>query len=209
MAQEEKKKKNRLGYMILSVIIAIIAWTAVTYTTDPDITKTFAGVRVELAGEEALTGNGYVVTGRDDIPKISVKVRGKRSDLIKALDKARVIVDVSMIDEEGNYEIEGTVKLPNSRIIVEKISLQTIPITVEKLETKDVPVRIKQTGELSGALVKTSPAKDTISVKGAKYELDLIEAAEVSVDISTVTDNSSVELGYSLVLADGVAREDF
>lgn len=207
MAQEEKKKKNRLSYMILSVIIAIIAWSVVTYTTDPDITKTFAGIRVELTGEDALAKNGYVVVNRGDIPKVSVKMRGKRSDLIKAIDKARVIVDVSSVEKAGDIEIEGTVKLPNSRITVEKVSMQAIPVSVAGLETKDVPIRITQTGELPGKLVKSTPQKDTVAIKGAKSELDQIVAAEVTVDISAVTDHITAELGYSLVLADGVERE--
>lgn len=207
MAQEEKKKKNRLGYMILSVIIAIIAWSVVTYTTDPDITKTFAGIRVDITGEDVLAENGYVVINRDDIPKVSVKMRGKRSDLIKAIDRARVVIDVSSVDETGDFEIEGTVKLPNSRITVEKVSMQTIPVSVAELETKDVPVRITQTGELSGKLVKSTPQKDTVAIKGAKSELDQIVAAEVTVDVSTVTDDITAELGYSLVLADGIERE--
>lgn len=207
MAQEEKKKKNRLHYMILSVIIAIIAWSVVTYTTDPDITKTFAGIRVELTGEDALAENGYVVVNRNEIPKVSVKMRGKRSDLIKAIDKARIIIDVSSVEEAGDTELEGTVRMPNSRITVEKVSMQTIPVSIAKLETKDVPVRITQTGELSGRLVKSTPQKDTVTIKGAKAELDLIDAAEVTVDISSITDHETSELGYSLVLADGVDRE--
>lgn len=207
MAQEEKKKKNRLSYMILSVIIAIIAWSVVTYTTDPDITKTFSGIRVELTGEDVLAENGYVVVNRDDIPKVSVKMRGKRSDLIKAIDKARVIVDVSSVEKAGDIEIEGTVKLPNSRITVEKVSMQAIPVSIAELETKDVPVRITQTGELSGKLVKSTPQKDTVTIKGAKSELDQIVAAEVTVDVSAVTDHITAELGYSLVLADGIERE--
>lgn len=55
MAQEVKgKKKNRLWYMILSVIIAILAWVLVTYTTDPDITKTITASRIDLVGEDVL-----------------------------------------------------------------------------------------------------------------------------------------------------------
>ncbi|MBQ3124081.1 MAG: hypothetical protein IJC09_01500 [Clostridia bacterium] len=207
MAQEEKKKKNRLGYMILSVIIAIIAWSVVTYTTDPDITKTFAGIRVELTGEDVLAENGYVVVAREDIPKVSVKMRGKRSDLIKAIDRARVVIDVSELDESGEFEIEGTVKLPNSRITVERVSMPSIPVRVAALETKEVPVRITQTGELPGKLVKSTPQKDTVTIKGAKSELDQIVAAEVALDIATATDGAPSELGYSLILADGISRE--
>lgn len=208
MAQEEKKKKNRLRYMILSVIIAVIAWGVVTYTTDPDITKTFTGVRVEITGEDVLTENGYVVAEREAIPKMSVKLRGKRSDLINALGKTKVVIDVSAIRKAGAYDLEGTARVPSSRIYIEKILQPTAPITVAELETKDVPLRITQTGSLDGKLVKSVPEKDTITIKGAKYELDMVEAAEVTVNVSEVTDSSAAKLGYSLVLTDNFPRED-
>lgn len=208
MAQQEKKKMNRLRYMILSVIIAIIAWVVVTYTTDPDIVKTFSGIRVELAGEDVLAENGYVVAERNDIPKVSVKMRGKRSDLINTLGKTRVVVDVSDIDEAGTYELEGTVKIPTSRITVEKIIRETITIEVAKLQTKEVPISVVQTGELNGKLVKSTPTRDTVQIKGAEYELDLIDRAEVTVDISAITENNSLDLGYSLIISDGIIREE-
>ncbi len=208
MAQQEKKKMNRLRYMILSVIIAIIAWVVVTYTTDPDIVKTFSGIRVEFAGEDVLAENGYVVAERNDIPKVSVKMRGKRSDLINALGKTRVVVDVSDIDEAGTYELEGIVKIPTSRITVEKIIRETITIEVAKLQTKEVPISVVQTGELNGKLVKSTPTRDTVQIKGAEYELDLIDRAEVTVDISAIKDNNSLDLGYSLIISDGILREE-
>lgn len=208
MAQEEKKKKNRLRYMILSVIIAIIAWSVVTYATDPDITKTFTGIRVEITGEDVLAENGYVVSERELIPKLSVKMRGKRSDLINALGKTKVMIDVSGIKKPGAYELEGTVKVPSSRINVEKVIRQTVPITVAELETREIPVRVNQIGERDGQIVKSTPLKDTVSVKGAKYELDIIESAEVNVDISSLTESGITGASYTLALADNITRDE-
>lgn len=208
MAQENnKRKQNRVRNMILSVVIAIVAWAVVTYTTDPDITKTFTGIHVEIIGEDGLVENGYAIINRDDIPNLSVKMRGKRSDLMKALDKTKVIVDVSQIAESGQVEVEGTVKLPNSRITVEKISSQTVPVDIVKLETKEVPVRIIQTGELSGKLVKSSLEKETISVRGSRKDLGFIKEAQVSVNISKLEQTAEETYGYSLILSEGVEKE--
>lgn len=208
MAQEEKKKKNRLRYMILSIIIAVVAWSVVTYTTDPDITKTFAGVRVELIGEDELKENGYVVVNQEDLPKLSVKMSGKRSDLIKAIDKTRILLDVSGIEEEGETEIEVAVKLTSSRISVERVSSQFVPVMVEELVTKEIPIRIEQTGDTEGRIIKSFAEKETVPIKGARSELDMIDAALVNVDITNITETQTNEKEYTLVLKEDTERKD-
>ena len=209
MAQEVKgKKKNRLWYMILSVIIAILAWVLVTYTTDPDITKTITASRIDIVGEDVLLKNGYVVTNQSEFPRLTIKMRGKRSDLIKALDNTTVVVDVSQFTKEGEIEIETSAKLPTSRINVERISESVIPITVESIKTKEIPVRIVQVGELPGMLVKSEPESKTVTLKGAGLELDMVEAVEALVDISTMENSGTVEASYVLVLKNDAERDD-
>lgn len=208
MAQEDKRKKNRIRNMILSIVIAVVAWAVVTYTTDPDITKTFTGIHVEIIGEDSLIENGYAVINREDIPNMSVKMSGKRSDLMEALDKTKVIVDVSDIKKSGEIEVEGSVKVPISRITVEKLSSQTVPINIVKLETKEVPIKIVQTGTLDGKLVKSELENKTVPVRGSKSDLKHIEEAQVKVDISKLTENSEGVYGYSLMLAKDVEKEE-
>lgn len=209
MAQEVKgKKKNRLWYMILSVIIAILAWVLVTYTTDPDITKTITASRIDLVGEDVLLKNGYVVTNYSEFPRLTIKMRGKRSDLMKALDNAVVTVDVSQITKEGEFEIETSAKLPTSRINVERISQSAISITVESIKTKEIPVRIVQEGELPGMLVKSEPESKTVTLKGAVAELDMIDAVEAIVDISTMEQSGTIDTSYTLILKDDAERDE-
>lgn len=209
MAQEVKgKKKNRLWYMILSLIIAILAWVLVTYTTDPDITKTITASRIDLVGEDVLLKNGYVVTNYSEFPRLTIKMRGKRSDLMKALDNAVVTVDVSQITKEGEFEIETSAKLPTSRINVERISQSAIPITVESIKTKEIPVRIVQEGELPGMLVKSEPESKTVTLKGAVAELDMIDAVEAIVDISTMEQSGTIDTSYTLILKDDAERDE-
>ena len=197
MAQEEKtKKKNRLSYMILSVIIAIIAWILVVYITDPEITKKFTGIPVEITGENVLAENGFVIVNRDEIPNTSLKMSGRRSDMIKSLDKARVVIDVSQIKDEGEIELETSAKGAKAGV------------SIEKIQSKVVPVRVVQIGTPKNGLVKTEPSDDTVEIKGATSELDLVEAVEVKMDITNVVSNEKKELQYSLILKDGVEPED-
>ena len=208
MAQEEKtKKKNRLSYMILSVIIAIIAWILVVYITDPEITKKFTGIPVEITGENVLAENGFVIVNRDEIPNTSLKMSGRRSDLIKSLDKARVVIDVSQIKDEGEIELETSAKGAKAGVSIEKIGAEMISVSIEKIQSKVVPVRVVQIGTPKNGLVKTEPSDATVEIKGATSELDLVEAVEVKMDITNVVSNEKKELQYSLILKDGVEPE--
>ena len=90
-------KKSKLLLKILSAIIAVILWTAITYTEDPVITQTITGIGIEFSGVETLNGNGLAIINRNEIPTVSVVVRGKRNSVIEALDKVYAVADVSSI----------------------------------------------------------------------------------------------------------------
>ena len=88
MAQTEKKKRNRLPYMILSLIMAVIIWALVAYATDIDINKTVHNVDITFSGEDEIKENGYIVSGVNPDMDFWVKVSGKRRDIIDAIDRS-------------------------------------------------------------------------------------------------------------------------
>lgn len=199
MANKTKPENGyKLKYMILSVVIAIVAWSLVMYITDPDITKTISGVRVEITGVNELRDNGLIVVGEENLPKMSVKIRGKRSDLMSAMDTMRVEVDVSGIGEAGDYIVEGSAKTLNSRTTVEKIISNEIPVTVDELQTRDLELTVRTEGDSGDKLVRSQPINDTVSVMGAKSELDMIENAYVTVDLTDVKESGRMSLPVSL-----------
>ena len=94
-------RKTKIKYMILAIVLAIASWFVVMYTANPDITKTFTGIKIELTGGDVLRDSGYIITDEEDLPKLSVKLRGKRGDLMKAIDNIRIYADVSGISDFG------------------------------------------------------------------------------------------------------------
>lgn len=208
MATEKNAKGGKLKFLILSVVIAIIAWTVVTYSTDPDMTRTISGVKVELSGTDQLQERGLVVLDADRLPKMSVKVTGKRSDLMTIMDDIRVVLELSSINSAGTYEVKGSVKLPTSRVTVDKIISDGINLTVDKLETRDVNILIYQDGEVSGKIVETKPKSETVAITGATSELDLIDGAYATIDLGGVTEEGTVKLDVSIAPKSGVNLEN-
>lgn len=187
----------------VSVVIAIIAWAAIMWVDDPDITTTISDLDVRFVGEADLRENGLVITGKDDIPVMSVSVSGKRSDLMDYMDGIRIEVDSSQITEAGEYSLTGSIFLPSSRLTIEKEKNAEIPITVEKLETKEIEVRVKQTGTAKDKLISSVVENPTVTISGAKSEIDNVEYGMATVDISTINESGVGPTSYVLMDSDG------
>ena len=197
-----EKKANvtntqKLKTVILSVFLAVIVWFMVIYVNDPDITTTVSDLNVRFVGEMSLRDKKLAVTGKDKIPELSVVVTGKRSDDIY------VQVDVSDIDSTGEYNLSGVISIPTTRISVEKEKYGDIPITVEPLEMKDIEVTVKQTGMLKDKIVKSSVNNPTVTITGAKSEIDEVAGAIATVDVSSIQEDGVENVNYLLTDANG------
>ncbi len=201
MAYDEKQiqKRSKITYMILSVIIAIAAWTLVVFANNPDITKTFHNFDVVLKGSEELKEKGLIVVNQSEIPDIAVKLKGKRIDLINAINKTVVEINLSEITEAGTYNLKSNVVLPNSRISVEKVRVSSVPITVEEYKTVEIPVNVVQTGSLPDKIVRSTPLSETVEVSGAKSEIDMISHAVAETDLSVLSQSGQSEYEVHLV----------
>lgn len=193
-ARAEKAK-----IIVLSLILAIVAWAAIMWVDDPDITTTLSDLDVRFIGEAELREKGLVITGKEEIPQMSASVRGKRSDLMDYMDRVRIEVDASGITEAGEYTLQGALALPSSRLTVEKEKYGDVPITVEKLEEKEIEIKVKQTGTLKNKLVKSVIFEPKIKITGAKSEIDRVSYAVATVDISDVREDIPEPSGYVLM----------
>lgn len=197
--EKERRKKNKMGYMIISVIISMIIWGMVAYTTDPDVSKTLHNVTVRFVGEDTLKARGLIVTGADELPDLSVKISGKRSDMVYAIDNVVVEFDVSGIETTGVYELEGAVVLPNSRINLERIRFDTVPITIDEYEEKDISIEIRQMGVLRNKLVKSESETKSVTISGAKSEVDNVASGYASVDISKLDGDREIRTNFVML----------
>lgn len=203
-----EKKANvtntqKLKTMVLSVFLAVIVWFMVIYANDPDITTTVSDLEVKFVGEMSLREKKLVLTGKDEIPELSVVVTGKRSDLMNFMDDIYVQIDVSDIDVTGEYNLSGVISIPTTRISVEKEKYGDIPITVEPLEMKEIEVIAKQTGVIKDKIVKSSVNNPTVKITGAKSEIDVVSGAVATIDVSSIKEDGVENVNYLLTDENG------
>lgn len=194
---QEHKEKAKI--IILSVILAVVAWVAIVWVDNPVTTTTLSGIDIRFIGEKELRDRGLVIIGKKNIPEMSASVSGTRNDLMQYMDHVYMEADASEITEAGEYELPVTVSLPSSHLTLKKQKTENVPVTIEKLAEKEIDVRVKQTGTLKDRTVKSEIEDDRVVVSGAKSELENIEYALAAVDISKITEDCTVQTGYILM----------
>ena len=199
---------NNLTLKIISLVFAIILWSFVTNTTNPERTKTVIDVPVVVHGLEELEAKG--LTLRDDlsknVPTVKVKVSVKNSDF-RLVNKNVIVaaVDVSEITRDGSNTVSIVATFANTvGVSLVSVEPQVLNLTVDKLMTKDVPVSLTTTGVLPEGLVSLAPSfASAFTVSGSSYYVDRIANAVVNVDLATLSDGKLVSSLCTFTDSDG------
>ncbi|MGN0106105.1 MAG: YbbR-like domain-containing protein [Hominilimicola sp.] len=203
-----KPHKKKVQTIALSVLLAVIVWFMVTSIADPDITTTVSNLDVRFVGEMALREKGLAVTGRNNVPALSVVVTGKRSDLMNNMDNIYVQVDLNDIDSTGDYNLSGTISVPTTRIKVEKEKYGDIPVKIETLVSKDIDVTVKQTGTIKNKIVKSVVNNPKVTITGAESEMNKVAGAVATVDISELAQDNTERVNYLLIDGNGALIDE-
>ena len=213
------KKKNRpfptyisnnFVLKLISLVFAIILWSFVTNSTNPDRVKTLKDVPVVLQGLEVLEERGLTV--RDDfekiMPTVTVKVNVKNSDY-KMVDKSVVFVsvDVSEIVKDGPNSVSVVPTFTNMvNVSLASVEPQAFNIIVDKILEKEVDVSLNLTGELNKDLVSVEPQYDKkVKIKGSSYYVERISDAIVDIDLSTLKDGDIISQNCRFTDSEGNA----
>ena len=203
-----KPHKKKVQTIALSVFLAVIVWFMVTSIADPDITTTVSNLDVRFVGEMSLREKGFAVTGRNNVPQLSVVVTGKRSDLMNNMDNIYVQVDLSDIDSTGDYNLSGTISVPTTRIKVEKEKYGDIPLKIEPLVSKDIEVTVRQAGTIKNKLVKSVVNNPMVTITGAESEMNKVAGAVATVDISELSEDNTEKVNYLLTDESGALIDE-
>lgn len=196
------RQKKKLQTMVLSLLLSIIVWFMVMSLTNPTISITLTNLNVRFIGETALREKQLAITGREDIPPLSITVRGSRTDLMNYMEDIYIQVDVSNIDAEGTYTLTGKTSMPTTRISVEKESYGGITVNAEELISKEMEVEVKQTGSPHGKLVSSVATNPKVVISGARSEIEEVDGAVATVDIANAQ-SGPVVVNYLLVNSSG------
>ena len=206
------EKANKVLYIALSLLIAIVFWLYVDDVQGSKISETYYRIPIEFIGaEDTLPNRGLMLTEGEDIT-IDLKLSGPRI-LIFGLDKSdiRIQVDLTNISAVGTYTLNYEILFPDnvdrSRISREYASRSMVTVKIEELYTKTVPVEVSVSGEVADGYIYMAerlvldPAN--LVVSGREKDVEKVAAARIKLDLTGATSSISRKFDYELLDAEG------
>lgn len=206
------EKANKVLYIALSLLIAIVFWLYVDDVQGSKISETYYRIPIEFIGaEDTLPNRGLMLTEGEDIT-IDLKLSGPRI-LISGLDKSdiRIQVDLTNISAVGTYTLNYEILFPDnvdrSRISREYASRSMVTVKIEELYTKTVPVEVSVSGEVADGYIYMAerlvldPAN--LVVSGREEDVEKVAAAQIKLDLTGATSSISRKFDYELLDAEG------
>ena len=206
------EKANKVLYIALSLLIAILFWLYVDDELGSKITETYSRIPIEFIGaEDTLPSRGLMLAEGEDMT-IDLKLSGPRL-LITSLDKSdiRVEVDLTNISAVGPYTLNYQIRFPDevdsTKISREWASRSAVTVRVAELFTKGVPVEVTVTGEAMDGYIYMSerltvdPA--TLTVSGKEEDVSQVASALVHLDLTDASSTISRSFDYELLDAEG------
>jgi len=204
--------KRKILYALLSVFIAIGLWIYVVTVVSPESTETVHNIPVVIDGEGLLVERGLMITTKD-IPSVTLKLYGNRSDLRK-LNSSNItlIMDVSRISDTGNKELYYSISypgdVPGGSIQVMSQSPERIKISVAEKRSKNVPVNVLYTGKVADQYIVSKKnlelSNDTITVEGPAEVIEKLDRANINIDLEGKTQTVNQVFSFTLCDAENV-----
>ena len=205
---KKAKKENRhgadFGLRILSIIIAVIIWFALSITQYPTINKTITNVPVvfSLDGTQAKE-KGLSALNYKDI-SVDVEIKGMNYE-IGSYTAADLVATVNLDDvtKEGTYDLDIDVKSSHStdKVTVVSVNPDTVSVEFDRLTTKTIPLTAEApliSAEEGYILKETTTSPSEITVEGPKNDLDNISKAVAQISKSKKI--STRRISYSMTM---------
>lgn len=193
------------AFKIYSALIAILLWVFVVYNQNPESTKVISGIKISYTNAAELEKQGLVIVKSEREPSLSITVKGRRLS-VGRVDSGNVLASVTVPElRVGEYEVLVNASLPISDVSITDKKPYAIKVTVETLKSAEVPVRIKYTGipKEESTAVRAEVSPKTVLISGPETIVNKVQAAEVTLDVSDISDGKNIKHDYRLLAADG------
>ena len=208
------EKANRILYMVLSLLLAIVCWF---YVDDNTMEREFTNVPIDFIGaEDTLPSRGLMLADGEDAT-LDLKISGSRT-VISSLRPGdiRGRVSLTSINAAGPYSLICDIVTPDwintSDITIESRSRSSVSVQVTSLYSKEVPITVNVLGEAAESYMYTSVGvvkePSALTISGLRENVDTIASARVLVDITGATGTTQQEYNYELLDSDGNVIED-
>ena len=208
---------NKILYVILSVILAIILWFYVCMVQGDVREKQIENIQITFLGTDVLQENGLMLSG--DLPTVNITLSASMTTLPKlSADTITLKIDVSQLSEPGSYTMGYEISYPSgvssSMVTIVEQDPINVKFTVEQYASVQVPIRgeLVQSGEgpaiadgFVGGEFEFNPS--TITVSGQADLVEQVEYALVTLSGENLSETVQEAMTYQLIGADNLPLE--
>lgn len=198
---------NNYFVLVLSLVIAVVLWCAVSMFRTTEITKTFQNIKVQLNLEGSLPDNNNLqIFGEQDFT-VDVTVTGK-SYLINADSFANSIdatVSFASVNSAGTYSLPISVSCSVSDVEITNVSKNSISVYFDEMVEKEFSIT-EDIVELGGyslpeGFTAENPrlSVESVTLEGPSLEMNRISSVQARVELDkelTGTETFTAEIVY-------------
>lgn len=204
-------KSRKVVTILISLLAAVLLWLYVVTLVTPEATATVSNIPITLFDMNVLNERDLIITDQN-YSSLRLRVSTSRVNIPKlTADTIRVYGDVSSIREPGEYTLDLDISFPNlgrsNDVVILSQSVKSVSITVDKQVARELDVEFQWTGSVrEGYLFDAKnavlePAK--VNVSGPEQEIEKIDKAVVSYDVSDLHQTTSETLPIRFLDAEG------
>ena len=199
---------KNLALKIISVIFAIILWLVAIRDQNPEISRSYENIPVEIVNEAKFQAKGLSLVF-DVSDTVTISVRGRARDLERInVEQLKGSLDLSVINEPGEHKLLADIQgLPSG------VSLRRKPeilVRTDKLVVKNIPlvpdINIDQVQGFLAHSYRIRPA-ETGRVSGPLMLIDRIYQARIELELKDVSSTVEHSLPIALLDKDGQVIE--
>ncbi len=200
----ETKFSHNSGTKFLSLALAVLFWFFVMDQVDPEITRVFENIPVQLTNTQELDQNNLKVMNQTDY-FVNVEVTGRRNNVLGLNSKSVYLwADMRSVRSGlNNVFINSTIN--SESVSIKGVFPNEIVLTVDRVVSLPKPVKIIISDDFQESLFQESLEVNPIEIKvsGPESLVNAVSYLGGTISVNAITDNHEREVSLVPYSFDG------
>ncbi len=200
----KKKLSRNTGSKLLSLTLAVLFWFFVMDQVDPEITRVFDSIPVQLTNTQELDQNNLKIMNQTDF-FVSVEVTGRRNNVLSLNSKSIYLWADMRTARSGvnNVFINSTIN--SDSVSIKEVLPKEIVLTVDRMISLPKPVKIMVTDSFQESFYQETLSVNPLEIKvsGPESLVNSVSYLGGSISVNALTSNHSREVSLVPYSFDG------
>ncbi len=200
----ETKLSHNSGTKLLSLALAVLFWFFVMDQVDPEITRVFENIPVQLTNTQELDQNNLKIMNQTDF-FVNVEVSGRRNNVLGLNSKSIYLwADMRSVRSGlNNVFINSTIN--SESVSIKGVLPVEIALTVDRVVSLPKPVKIILSDDFQESLFQESLEVNPVEIKvsGPESLVNSVSYLGGTISVNTITSNHEREVSLVPYSFDG------